>query len=121
MSAVTSNVMLFGIKNCDSVRKAQKWLRDHDIDFTFHDFRVDGLSKALLSAWLKTLDAKVLINTRSTTWKSLDEQAREAALSGKPSQVILDNPTLIKRPVLHAGQHLEVGFNTTTYASLFVG
>lgn len=112
--------VLFGIKNCDSVRKAQKWLHKHEIDFDFHDFRADGLPETLLASWLKKLEPKVLINTRSTTWKSLDDAAREAALSKTANPVVLENPTLIKRPVLATGKQLEVGFDADAYTSLFL-
>ena len=62
---------LYGIKNCDTVRKARKWLESEEIDYSFHDFRVDGLDKKNLSAWVKSVGWEELLNKRSTTWKQL--------------------------------------------------
>ena len=117
---MSDKTVLFGIKNCDTVKKARKWLETNGIDYLFHDFRADGLSKDQLQCWIDTLGSDVLINTRSTTWKQLTSQDQNLALSKQASAVVLANPTLIKRPVLeHAGKTL-VGFKPEDYAGLFL-
>ena len=115
---------LYGIKNCDTVKKAKKWLQQHEVDFTFHDFRSDGLTAADIKTWLKTIDKDMLINRRSTTWKQLPENAKTAltetaGLGAMAIQVLLDSPTLIKRPVLQTGNTITVGFKTGDYQALF--
>ena len=62
---------LYGIKNCDTIRKARRWLKENGVDYTFHDVREDGISESLLNAWMKTLDWELLLNRRGTTWRQL--------------------------------------------------
>ena len=124
---------LYGIANCDSVKKAQKWLKTHEIDYKFHDFRKDGLQETQLAKWLecvatKELDLKTLINKRSTTWKQLPDTLKDslsAQMNGEnpinDSQVIntlLEHPTLIKRPLLELNESIQLGFSETLYAGL---
>ena len=107
---------LYGIKNCDSVKKARKWLDEKKVGYHFHDFRVDGLDREIIERWLSLSPGKKLVNTRSTTWKQLDQSTRATisellnlkedlgALSKKQQSEIVkllnDNATLVKRPVL---------------------
>lgn len=116
---MSETTILYGIKNCDSVKKARKWLDDHHVEYTFHDFRADGLSKDLLQSWLDQIGAETVINTRSTTWKQLTENDQKLARGNMASAVVLANPTLIKRPVLSTGDHFVVGFKQEEYESLF--
>ena len=112
-------ILLYGIKNCDTVKKARNWLEQAGIDFQFHDFRQNGLSTTKLSAWLDTLGTDVLINRRSTSWKQLSEKERNEIDAGEGKLTILGNPTLIKRPVLeHAGQ-VYSGFKAEKYTEIF--
>lgn len=109
---------LFGIKNCDTVRKARKWLDSQGIDYTFHDFRSDGLPVSTLAQWLDKTDVATLVNKRSTTWKQLSESEREQLFNSDPTDLLQRYPTLIKRPVLVAGGELAIGFNEQTFARL---
>lgn len=116
---------LYGIKNCDSVKKARKWLESQDIDYHFHDFRSEGLTAANIKHWLKTVSAERLLNKRSTTWKQLPDQIR-ADLDGEKiatsllSKTLLEYPTLIKRPVIETDKEIvEVGFSADSYTALF--
>lgn len=118
---------LYGIKNCDSVKKARKWLESENIDYHFHDFRADGLSSAKIKRWLKTVPAERLLNKRSTTWKQLPDQIK-ADLDSKTipatllSDTLLEHPTLIKRPVIETAKDVvEVGFSAEHYADIFAG
>lgn len=112
--------ILYGIKNCDTVRKACRWLDQHGVAYQFHDFRTDGLSKRDVEQWLQDLGAEKLINKRSTTWKQLSEKERQLACSGSAADIILANPTLIKRPLLRVKQQLHSGFAETDYAQIFI-
>ena len=114
---------LYGIKNCDTVRKARKWLESGGINYTFHDFRADGLDKKDLSAWVKAVGWEVLLNKRSTTWKQLSDKNKETVDEAKAITLMLANPTLIKRPVLvlknQSGKKVHVGFKPAKYEMLF--
>ena len=92
--------ILYGIKNCDTVRKARKWLEAQGIEYTFHDVRSDGLDKKDLSAWVKSVGWEVLLNRRGTTWRQLSDAEKESINEANAIQLKLAKPTLIKRPVL---------------------
>lgn len=117
-----STITLYGIANCDTVRKARRWLTDQGIDYRFHDFRTDGLEPEQVRAWLLELGA-ALVNKRSTSWKALDPESREELSTGNDSAealaAIIAQPTLIKRPLLDTGSARHLGFSPATYASLF--
>jgi Spx/MgsR family transcriptional regulator len=112
-------VTLYGIKNCDSVKKARSWLDMHGIEYSFHDFREQGITAPLLQAWLNELGWETLLNRRSTSWKQLDEATREAMDERLALEVTLEHPTLIKRPLLDTGASRHVGFKESEYAELF--
>lgn len=112
-------IKLYGIKNCDTVKKARSWLETNKIPYQFHDFRSDGLSETQVKAWLKTLGMDTLVNKRSTTWKALDEATKAAFTERTAAPVIVANPTLIKRPLLETPTATRVGFNATDYQTLF--
>ncbi len=113
--------LLFGIPNCDSVRKARRWLDDQKIPYQFHDFRKDGLDSQQLAGWLKQVGWETLLNRRGSTWRQLPAEVREGITAQRAQALMLEQPTLIKRPVLATGSHLEVGFDTDRYLSLFKG
>ena len=110
---------LFGIKNCDTVKKARKWLEARGIDYHFHDFRADGLKQTQVKNWVTELGWEKLVNKRSTTWKQLDVGVRERLDDASVVPIILENPTLIKRPVLDTGDSRHVGFTASRYHILF--
>jgi arsenate reductase len=112
-------ITLYGIPNCDTVKKARRWLEDRGVDYRFHDFRSDGLSKAQVQSWLKDLGVEEVVNKRSTSWKNLSPAQREALDEQTAVQLILDNPTLIKRPLVESGNQRAVGFKDELYSSLF--
>jgi len=109
---------LYGISNCDTIKKAHKWLQEQDIDYQFHDFRKDGLDKKLLSAWVKKVGWETLLNKRGTTWRKLDDDTKNNVDESSAIQIMLDNPAIIKRPVLVDGKTVEVGFNPDRYKTL---
>jgi arsenate reductase len=111
-------ITLYGIKNCDTVKKARAWLEQHNIVYQFHDFRADGLDEPQVKAWINELGLDTLVNKRSTTWKDLDE-ATKNQFEANAAQVITANPTLIKRPLLDTGKHKQVGFKDAEYSKIF--
>jgi len=111
---------LYGIKNCDTVKKTRRWLDDNQIDYRFHDFRADGLEKTQINAWVAELGWETLINKRSTTWKALDDSVKNSLNDQSIIDVIADNPTLIKRPLLDTGAMRRVGFKAADYETLFL-
>lgn len=110
---------IYGIVNCDSVKKARRWLTERDIEHRFHDLRADGLDRQLLDHWLDSLGWEALLNRRSSSWKALSAAEREAMDRGRAAAAVLAAPTLVKRPLLDCGGHLEVGFSERRYAELF--
>ena len=108
MSALT----VYGITSCDTCRKALKWLDEHGREYRWHDLRVDGLEREAIERWLTAVGADELVNRRSTTWRGLDESARAAAADTDGAiDLMLDHPTLIKRPLFVAEGQVLVGFN----------
>lgn len=111
-------ITLYGIKNCDTVKKARSWLDKNQVTYQFHDFRIDGLDAAQVKNWISELGLETLVNKRSTTWKELDEQTKNN-FDATAVQVITANPTLIKRPLLDIGTQKYVGFKDTEYTTIF--
>ena len=111
--------IIYGIPNCDSVKKARKWLDSHDIDHAFVDFRQTPIEGSRLESWLSSIGPETLVNRRSTTWKSLSENDRARLISGDCAALISENITLIKRPVLEHGTTIMAGFSDATYTELF--
>ena len=110
---------LYGIPNCDSVKKARKWLDANNVAYQFHDFRKDGLSGSLLEQWLQQQSWEVLLNKRGTTWRQLPEQTKLSISEAKAKQLMLENPTLIKRPVVSHDRTLLVGFQEKSFKEAF--
>ncbi|WP_086932986.1 arsenate reductase [Agarilytica rhodophyticola] len=114
---------LFGIKNCDTVKKARKWLDTNQHSFDFHDFRIDGLDEEKITHWLSYIEPAVLVNRRSTTWKQLSDAEKSYfegdTLGQEAKQILLQQPTLLKRPILEKGEDVYVGFKEQHYSSIF--
>lgn len=111
--------ILYGIPNCDTVKKARNWLEQQGIDYRFHDFRKDGLEAQQVQQWLDSLGWETLVNKRSTSWKALDEDQRKSMDIESAKAAIIESPTLIKRPLLDTGNSLNVGFKAEQYQQLF--
>lgn len=119
---MTKITVLYGIKNCDTVKKARQWLEAHNIDYQFHDYRVDGIEKAWLQQLMKSIDWTTLLNTRGTTWRKLDPELRATITDAEQAQTLmLANPTLIKRPLLAHGEQWLCGFSPTEYQHVING
>lgn len=114
-----NEVTLYGIPNCDTVRKARKWLKERAIDHQFHDVRKDGLNPVQLRAWVAELGWETLVNKRGTTWRQLPEETRDNMDETLALVVMEDQPAIIKRPVLDLGERRIVGFKADQYTHLF--
>ena len=114
-------VVLYGIspKNCDTIKKARKWLDEAGIDYRFHDHRADGLEPARLDGWLNQLGWEALLNTRGTSFRALPEEAKQGLDTAKARALLLEHPAMIKRPLLDRDGELTLGFKADHYQSLF--
>ena len=115
MSATT----LYGIANCDTIRKARRWLEARDIDYRFHDYRKQGLDQTLLKSLESGLGWQALLNRRGTTWRGLDASVRESIERDGALALMLENPALIKRPILDHEGSLHLGFDDRQYEKIF--
>ncbi len=111
-------ITLYGIKSCDTVRKARKWLDSSGLAYQYHDFRVDGLESTELTRWTKSVGWKTLLNTRSTSWRQLSEPKKNDLGESVAIELMIENTTLIKRPVLISGNKILVGFKEPDYEQL---
>jgi Spx/MgsR family transcriptional regulator len=111
-------ITLYGIRNCDTVRKARRWLAEHGVEYRFHDFRSDGISEELLAPWIGESGWEALLNRRGTTWRKLPEAERTAIDAERALQLMLEHPAIIRRPVLDTGDGLQIGFSEASYAAL---
>lgn len=105
---------VYGIPNCDTVKKARKWLEENQYEYQFHDFRKDGLAPAIIELWLQKTDDNLLLNRRSTTWKQLSESDKAAETRAQKVALMVAHPTLIKRPVIDFNGSISVGFKPDT-------
>ncbi len=97
-------ITLYGIPNCDTVKKAKLWLTAQRLEFVFHDFKKQGLQRATVTQWLTQLSPDVLVNRKGTTWRKLPKEQTENADEGSARALMLEHPTLIKRPVFDLGK-----------------
>jgi len=110
---------LFGIKNCDTIKKARNWLSEHDIEFQFHDYRTDGLEQSQLEQWCQELGWEQLLNRRGTTWRKLPDEIKDTIDENSAIALMLEQPAMIKRPLLESGTQRLLGFKATEYEHLF--
>ncbi|ENZ4299270.1 ArsC family reductase [Klebsiella pneumoniae] len=108
---------MYGIKNCDTIKKARRWLEAHQIEYRFHDYRADGLERAQLDTFIAELGWQALLNTRGTTWRKLDESLRNSIDNADAAAALmLEMPAIIKRPLLCVpGRPMLLGFSEASY------
>ncbi len=111
-------ITLYGIKNCDSVRKARRWLEDGGVEYQFHDLRADGVEAPLLQGWIEQLGWEKLLNRRSATWRQLPDDEKTDLDARRAAALMLQHPTLIKRPLLDSSSSLLVGFDQQSWQTL---
>ena len=112
-------VTLYGISNCDTIKKARNWLTQHQVEFSFHDYRKQGLDPALLKHWVEVLGWETLLNKRGTTWRQLSPEVQSSIDKAAAIDIMLDNPAIIKRPLLVKDEKRYVGFSDDTYSQIF--
>lgn len=106
---------MYGIKNCDTVAKARKWLEDHGQAYAFHDYKTAGIDRPRLEAWVKELGWEVVLNRAGTTFRKLDEADKQDLNADKAIALMLAQPSMIKRPMLDLGERRLVGFKPDLY------
>jgi arsenate reductase (glutaredoxin) len=110
---------LYGIRNCDTVKKARRWLDERGVAYRFHDFRTDGLGADRLDGWIRAAGWETLLNRRGTTWRQLPEADRAGIDAERAAALMLEHPTLIRRPVVEHGKQVLVGFNAEAFTQRF--
>lgn len=111
-------IIMYGIKNCDTIKKARKFLDENQVEYEFHDFRVDGLNPIQLRSWISELGWEKVINKRSTTWRNLPNETKENMDETLALVVAEEQPTIIKRPVLELKDRVMIGFSEKHYSTL---
>jgi arsenate reductase len=108
---------IYGIRNCDTMKKARAWLESHDVEYAFHDYKVDGIDAATLESWSGAVGWETLLNRAGTTFRKLPDAAKRDLDGRKALALMLAQPSMIKRPVLDRGRTLLVGFDAGRYAA----
>jgi arsenate reductase len=112
--------VLYGIPNCDQVKKARAWLTARSIAHEFHDFKKAGISAAIIDTWLQNVSSELLVNRKGTTWRALSEERKASITDARQAvQLMMESPSVIKRPVLHVAGRTHVGFDAVLYQQLF--
>jgi Spx/MgsR family transcriptional regulator len=114
-------VRIYGIKNCDTMKKAFTWLAKHGVAYDFHDYKTAGVTKAQLQNWCRAAGWETVLNRAGTTFRKLPEADRQDLTEAKTIALMVANPSMIKRPVVETGGKIEVGFKPERYAAVFGG
>ncbi|GAB3488649.1 ArsC family reductase [Marinomonas epiphytica] len=112
-------IQIYGIKNCDSMKKAFRWLEEKQLAYEFHDYKKGALTEQLAHQWLTELGWEVLINKRGTTWRKLDDDVKNAMNDELALHIILENTSIVKRPLILSNGEFILGFNETVYCEKF--
>ncbi len=110
---------MYGIANCDTIKKARKWMDANGIDYQFHNYKKDGIEAETLASWIDQFGWEVILNKRGTTWRKLSEEQKSDIDNDKATALMCEHTSMIKRPVLVCGDHIEVGFSDKRYQELF--
>jgi len=113
--ATTKSITIYGIKNCDTMKKARAWLDKHGVAYEFHDYKTAGIDRERLDGWARAVGWEALLNRAGTTFRKLPEKDKTSITEKKAIALMLDQPSMIKRPVLDVKGKLIVGFKPETY------
>lgn len=111
-------ITFYGLKSCDTCKKAAKWLKDSGLEFLVVDVRADGVERSRIEAWVDAVGWETVLNRRSTTWRGLGDADKEGVDAAKAVSLLAENPTLIKRPVFEKGDQVCVGFSDAVKSAL---
>jgi Spx/MgsR family transcriptional regulator len=114
-------VTIYGIKNCDTMKKAFTWLGAHDVAYDFHDYKQAGVTTAQLARWCDAAGWQTVLNRAGTTFRKLDDADKQGLTQDKAIGLMAAQPSMIKRPILETGGKIEIGFKPERYATLFGG
>ncbi|PID44324.1 MAG: ArsC family reductase [Gammaproteobacteria bacterium] len=116
-------ITLYGIKNCDTIKKARNWLKAHDIEYAFHDYKQSGISRRTLAQWIEQLGLDTVVNKRGTTWRKLSDEDRNKFADSQQQadaiDILQNNPSMIRRPMLVRGDTCLSGFSEEAYGQFF--
>lgn len=112
-------ITLYGIPNCDTMKKARAWLAEHDIEYRFHDYKKAGIDRDTLRGWVDELGWEVLLNRRGMMWRKVPQDVKDNIDEASAMRLMLETPSIIKRPVLDTGEARHVGFKPEQYAGIF--
>jgi arsenate reductase (glutaredoxin) len=110
---------IYGIKSCDTMKKARTWLDDHGVEYTFHDYKASGIDREYLKKWCKALGWEIVLNKAGTTFKKLPDADKENLTEAKAIKLMLSQPSMIKRPILEHGKQVLAGFKPESYTAIF--
>ena len=110
---------MYGIANCDTIKKARKWLTENNIEFTFHDYRKDGIDANFLANAEASLGYEVMLNKRGTTFRQLDDSDKTDITREKSLALLLEHPAMVKRPILNHNGTFHIGFKAAQYEEIF--
>jgi arsenate reductase len=116
---MTKSVTIYGIKNCDTMKKARAWLDKHGVTYAFHDYKIEGVAKSDLEKWAKAVGWEILLNRAGTTFRKLPSKDKENITEKRAIALMLEQPAMIKRPVLDVGGKLTVGFKPENCEKIF--
>jgi arsenate reductase len=116
---MSDTVTVYGISNCDTIKKAKNWLTNHEIEFEFHDYRKQGLDIEWLNHWVNDLGWEALVNRRGTSWRKLTDETRDNMDAESAIKVMLEVPAIIKRPLLVKNNQAYLGFSEQQYSRIF--
>ena len=111
-------IRLYGIPNCDTMKKARTWLESHDLAYEFHNYKKSGIERGMLETWIASVGWEVLLNRAGSTFRKLSDSAKANLTEAKAVKLMLEQPSMIKRPVLERGKTLMVGFSPEKYSAL---
>jgi arsenate reductase len=112
-------ITIYGIPNCDTVKKARVWLVGHGIDYAFHDYKKAGVDEKMLRTWVEELGWEHLLNTRGMMWRKVPQDVKDNIDEASAIALMLETPSIIKRPLLDTGKERHVGFKPEYYAKIF--
>ncbi|AEX22812.1 ArsC family reductase [Vibrio sp. EJY3] len=112
-------ITMFGIPNCDTIKKAKKWLEAEDIAYEFHDYRKQGVDEALVTEFCDALGWEIVLNKRGTTFRQLTQEQKDSLNEENAIKLLVENPAMIKRPILKVNDQFHIGFKADQYTTIF--